>query len=265
MSATANVGNYSLGKGIVYFGRTDANGDSLGELDLGNAPIFAITPETETLAHYESRDGIKEKDLEVETSIGYSLKITLDEIAKENLNLAFRGEDAITSETQSDGHAVNQVVTAKLGNWVKLPHRLLDADSEDITNITGLTHYTAGTDYEMDVNVGRIRALVGGSITDDQVLYVDYTYNAYDIPTVKAASRTTIEGLIRFVGDPAIGPVYEVECWKVRLKCDADVNFISDDWATISLTGEILKDAANHPDEPFFRVWCDDEDSATPS
>ena len=264
MSLAPNVENYSLGKGVVYFDRLDADGNATGELDLGNAPVFSVTPTQESLAHFESRSGIKEKDKEVDTTIGMSVKITLDEYSKENLNLALKG-DAIETQTQADGTQINAVVVVFQDRWVELPHRKVDEESVGVTDQTGAIHYTRGTDYRVDETSGRIFVYSAGAIADGQTVLVDYNYNAYSVPTINPVTRSNVEGYLRFKGDPTVGPAYEVELWRVKLKCDSDINFITDDWATVELTGEVLKDVANHEDDPWGRVWALSEDALTES
>lgn len=252
MPASPSVDNYSLGKGIVYFDRTDEDGNATGELDLGNAPTFSILPTVETIAHFESRSGIKEKDLEVETTAGFTGKIILDEYSAENLLLAFRG-DEVEYDSQGDGTVTDEGIVAHAGKWSKLLYR--NVSNVVVTDVSGVTTYTENTDYTVDATIGRIKILSSGSITDLEALYVDYSYSASSVPRVSALTRSEIQGLIRFVGDPAVGPALHVVIWKVRMKCDADVNFISDDWGTISLSFEVLKDVANHPNDPWFKAY----------
>jgi len=60
-----------------------------------------------------------------------------------------------------------------------------------------------------------------------------------------------IEGEFRFYGDPSAGPKYNFYLWKVLLKCNTELNFISDDWATIPFEAEVQDDTTNHPDSPY--------------
>jgi hypothetical protein len=92
MPTAPSTSNYYLGKGIVKFDRFDDAGLPTGLRDMGNAPAFTILPVLETLDHFSSREGIKTKDLSVDTMIGATVKFTLDEYDKENLALALLGE-----------------------------------------------------------------------------------------------------------------------------------------------------------------------------
>jgi hypothetical protein len=84
--------NYYLGKGILMFDRFDADGLPTGLYDLGNAPAFSIQPVIEKLAHYSSRGGVREKDLEVVIQVGATVKFTLDEMSAKNLAMAMLGD-----------------------------------------------------------------------------------------------------------------------------------------------------------------------------
>lgn len=246
MTASPNVANYSLGKGKVYFARLNDDGTNQGELDLGNAPAFNMNTTQETLDHFESMAGIKEKDLQVETSIGSGINFTLDEYSKENLALAFRAEEP-TTESQSGGSVAAESVTMYTGKWVKVLYR-------NISNVV-IAGAVEGTDFEVDFATGRIKAIVGGTLVDATAVNVAYDYSSEEWGIVNGISNgTSIEGFLRFVGNPEQGPKYEIEIWKVKIRSTADLPFISDDWGTIQFEGEIQKDVANHPNYPWFKI-----------
>jgi hypothetical protein len=92
MPTAPSTGNYYLGKGVLKFDRFDALGLPTGLRDMGNAPNFTIQPVVETLPHYSSRGGIREKDLEVVTLVGATVKFTLDEYDRQNLAAAVLGD-----------------------------------------------------------------------------------------------------------------------------------------------------------------------------
>jgi len=92
MPTAPSTGNYYLGKGVLKFNKLDADGLPTGLRDLGNAPNFTIQPVVETLDHFSSRAGTKEKDMQVVTLVGATVKFTLDEYDPENVALAMLGE-----------------------------------------------------------------------------------------------------------------------------------------------------------------------------
>jgi hypothetical protein len=79
--------NYFIGKGIVVIKR---DGQTTFK-DMGNAPEFEFTPNTDTLDHFSSREGVKTKDKTVVLSKGGDLRILMEEATPENLGLLICG------------------------------------------------------------------------------------------------------------------------------------------------------------------------------
>lgn len=83
-----NTGNYRVGKGIVTF---KAAGDSEFR-HLGNVPSLEFTPTIETLEHFSSMEGVKEKDLEIVLERSGELVMIFEEWTPRNLGIALLGE-----------------------------------------------------------------------------------------------------------------------------------------------------------------------------
>jgi len=252
MSRSPSTDNYLLGKGKLYIDLLDSSGARTGEMDIGNCPAFAITPTIESLDHFESMSGVREKDKSVDVSAGFTAKFTTDEYSRWNLMLAIFGTDEGTF-SQGTGHQINESVTATIDRWSKLLRR--NVHTLVVTNAAGTVTYTEGTDYSVDQFVGRIKPLSGGSISSGQALLVDYNYDATQYSTISAMESSSIEVFVRFVGAPQVGPHYEVEIWKGKIKPAGDIGLISDEWSSMDFEIEILKDAANHPTEPWFKIY----------
>ena len=71
---------------------------------------------------------------------------------------------------------------------------------------------------------------------------------------VDALTASDVTGELLFVGQPDQGPGLVVQCWKVTLSLSGEVGLISEELASIPMTGEVLADDLNHPESPFFRV-----------
>ena len=69
-----------------------------------------------------------------------------------------------------------------------------------------------------------------------------------------ALTASDVTGELLFVGQPDQGPGLVVQCWKVTLSLSGEVGLISEELASIPMTGEVLADDLNHPESPFFRV-----------
>jgi len=159
---------YYVGRGIVSFDRY-VDGLPTGMRDLGNCPRFDLTPATEELPHYSSREGLKTKDKVVVLSAEATIPFTLDEYDLDNIVLAVLGE--------------------------KL-----------------------------------------------------------DETTVALLRDPEVEGHLRFVGNPAAGPTFQVDLWSVQLKPTSPIPFISDEWGIVEFEASIQNDAANHPTTPYGQI-----------
>ena len=249
--------NYQLGRGVVYFNPLDpSTGIAKGEVDLGNAPAFSLNTEIEELEHFSSRAGLRVVDKKVTLSLKLIGSFTLDEINVRNLAFAFLGDEATT--VQGSGSATDEPLTVDLTDaWYKLEYRNIDPDSESVEPDGGGAPYVKGTDYEMDYTTGRILILASGNISSTDELDIDYDYQAITgMETVQLAKNTKVEGLLRFIGNPATGVTFEGVWWKVTLSLAGEVGFITEaDWATMEYEFEVQSDTENHPNSPLGEIY----------
>ena len=259
-----SVDNYMIGKGKCYFDRNDSDGNSTGELDLGNDPSFSLGLENENLDHYSSMDGVKKKDKSAVISTDQTIAFTLDEINIENLNLALFG-DGVEYLNLSDGIETDKAAIAKVDRWVKLAHRKLNSGTVVITNAAGTVTYTEVTDYTLDLVRGRFYTVSTGGISNNENVLVDYKHSDASYPIVNSATNVVSEGLLRFVGNNDYGSSYEVELWKVKLSVNGEIPLITEDWSQIEFTAEVLDDSENHPESPYGRIIDLDGDLAVES
>lgn len=103
--------NYTLGRGMLFFARYDANGNPTDDfLYIGNSPEFNLTIETENLDHFSSDYGIREKDLSIALQVNRTGSLTTDNISKENLALFFYGDSSTVTTIAASN--LTQVLTA---------------------------------------------------------------------------------------------------------------------------------------------------------
>ena len=121
-----------------------------------------------------------------------------------------------------------------------------------------LTHYSSRTGLKVKDK----------TVTLSAEGVVRFTLDEYDIDNLtmavlgtKLTQRTialfqdpTLEGHLRFVGDPAAGPDFQVDLWNVKLKPTSEIPFISDEWSTIEFEAEIQSDVDNHPTCPYGQI-----------
>jgi hypothetical protein len=247
-----------IGSGDLNIDVYNASGALTGELDVGNAKAFAINApkiEKKELTGFR-RENYGKKIASVPISKEQELKITLTDINRKNLVLAMMGTDAAYSQTAGNNTSTPETVVAVLGKWVKLANRRLDPAHKPVVTGAGTTPptYVEGTDYEIDYQVGRIRALSGGAITDATSIEVGSTWlgitNGFK---VQALTQNTIYAFIRMIGkDLAYGRDCEVIVHKVELVPSGDINWLTDDFASLEFTGTILNTPQGDWDVLFY-------------
>ena len=181
------------------------------------------------------------------------MKATLHEFTIQNLALALMGD--VSALAQGTGTITDEDATARSGCYVKLAYR--NVDDVVVEPAAGGSAYTEDEDYAVDAITGRIYIMTtaeGGSIADEAELHVSYSYAADTSQTVLAGMSGTIEGSLRFIGDPKRGRTFEMEVWHFTLAPEGGIPFISDEYGNITLNFEVLSDSENHPAEKFYRV-----------
>ncbi|MEO0250055.1 MAG: hypothetical protein ABIN58_11130 [candidate division WOR-3 bacterium] len=79
-------------------------------------------------------------------------------------------------------------------------------------------------------------------------------YGSVSGRTMTLLAEQKVEGHLRFIGDPAQGPQYKVELWKVTLKPAGELGFISDEWGKIDFEFTVEDDSDNHPTSPYGTI-----------
>lgn len=251
MPEAVNGNNILLGRGKVYFDRFDSAGNRTGELFLGNCPTFEITPSPEEIKKYSSADKAADLIASDVLRTSLALRIVGDEFSKENLAMALFGDTSTLAQT---GAAVtNEAISGVLqGRYYPLSKRQVSAVT--VTGPSGTPTYVLNTDYKVDAVSGRIYIVEGGGIADATNIEVDFTYATLSLPTVRGMNQTSVKGYLRFIGDPARGPKYECEIWRASIRADGAIGFISDEYSSFTLTGDIESDAIHHTSEPHYRL-----------
>lgn len=242
------MSNLTLGKGKLYFdafapGTTNPSG---GERFLGNCPEFNMSVERETLEHYDSTEGINQKDDEVDTSITYSATLTCDEISKENLAIFFLGSASVITEAGSTGNSdtFNNSVPGnryQLGTSASNPSGVRKVTNVVVKDDAGTpTTFALGDDYEVDLDRGAVTVKVGGAITEGTNLVIDYDVTAHSRDLV-ISEGATVEGTMRFIATNPKGAKRDYFMPRVKLTSSGDIALIGESWQQLSLGVEVLK------------------------
>lgn len=223
-----------------------------GERDVGNAVNFVINPPT--LEKKEligmRRENYAQTIKSVIIKNEQEIKFTLTDINRENLRLALFGTDSDFTQVAGNNVALPEEITAKLDTWVKLSNRNLDATAPNKPVVkdkaTGLITYVEGTHYEIDYQTGRLYALSSGTITDGEALTVSSAWPAITGGfRVQANDVNKFEVFLRLIGkDQANERNLEVIVHKAQIEPSGDINWLTEDFATLEFNGKILAVAA---------------------
>lgn len=222
-------------EGDVYIDREDENGDSTGLKLLGNTTKFEIKESVEKkqrVSRAKANFGtVLDSDFLKNPS---ELAIGCDEFDGAPLEFALLGDQddvAVTGGTVS-----NEDCVVILDAFVELAHE--EISSVVVTaNGTGPT-YTEGTDYEVNADMGWLKALSGGAIADGATVDVDYVYASQSGIQISAGTSTLIKGKVVLDGrNRANGRRIKVTIPRTALGPNAAIDFKSGDFAGIELQG----------------------------
>lgn len=260
--------NLLIGRGVGYFDRFDSNSASTGELDLGNIKDAGITPAITEKEHMSTRRGIKEIDKVIEVERKFTCKFVLEEISNENLMLAIRGPlsnwngSNYLSQTAGVIAAGDPMtITARQNRWVMLTkNSIVYRNVSNVVVKDGATTFTENLDYKIDYSTGRLftlydgQARTGQGIYDQEQLTITLSYGTFKYPLILTAEQVQMEGFFRFVSTSPVGPNYEWNIWRMKVKCTSEIKLISDDYTNLSFEGDIYSDIANHPTNPYLQI-----------
>lgn len=250
MNITPSSDNILLGSGAL-FADIYKDGKLTGEFHFGNVTAFSVSTADEVKEKYGSMDKSRGLLKAVTTKRNITLKVTGDYFSPENLMLNTMGELGTFTQAAGSQAALTITTAAKKGRFYALAHR-------NVSNVVvkaGSTTFVENTDYAVDKVSGRVYVVPTGAITEGATLTASYDYATVSAQTIEGGKAVMIEAFIRFVGDPAAGPAYEVQVFKVQLTPDGELGFISDDFGSWSLTGKVLADTTRPANEsPYYKA-----------
>lgn len=261
---SSNDQNYVVGRGRLFFDKfaDGCNNSEHGELYFGNTPELSLSSDTETLDHYSSDYGLREKDLTVMLEHSRSGSFVTDHISQDNLALFFLGDRTKVTQTQVTGakEVFENVMLGRhlqLGTSEALPmgvrniENLLiyvaDKDTSinlgdgDISTIEGVTKVNFAGQVEYDLALARIYIEpTATEIKDGQQVIVQYDIAAQTRDLIIARNRM-IYGSLRFLSANPVGDAKDFFWPKVMLQPDGDYALKGDDWQQLGFTFSVLR------------------------
>lgn len=254
--------SYMIPRGRVTFNPLNAAGAYTGEIPFGNCPGVGFSTETEKAEHFSSEAGLAEKDASIIVRITRTGTLTCDNFSGANLALFVAGEK--TTHAQAAATIADEVHTVMAGRLYQLGATSSNpAGARNITDVTvttpdGLTTYAAGTDYNIDLGLGRLQIMAGGAIaaaataaapTNGGVaavnIWVGYKTAAKQWEQIRSGASAEVRGALRVVSDVASGENRDWYFPDVTLTPSGELPLVQEgtEFVTMEFGIEILKPA----------------------
>lgn len=224
-----------LGAGQLFFDPFDANGAKTGERYYGDTPGFSINVTSEKVEVFNSDTAIAELLANIATKVTRTATILAQDISVANLTTFALA--TLDSAAQSSSSVTDHPIAGVLqGRWYQIgvsstfPTGARALSAVVVTNDAGTpVVYDLTTDYELDLDLGRIYIVVGGDIVDGTNLEIDYTKAAVAWDRISTGEALSARGALRYIADNTRGPNRDVYAPQVELRPNGDVAFKSRD------------------------------------
>jgi hypothetical protein len=239
--------NYVLGRGKVYFDRfAPGTKNKTGERYFGNTPEITYNTESETLDHFNSDAGIRQKDDQAILEITRTLTFIGDDITADNMALFFLADVSTQVQAALTGQTTVYATIVKdrhyqIGVTTGNPTGVRNVTAVVVEPAAGGTPYTLGTDYTLDAALGRIYIPATSNIVPASGVEITYNQPATTREQIITANNTSVEGALRYVSDNPKGRQRDLYFPFVQLRPNGDFALKGDEWMQLPFTGEVLK------------------------
>lgn len=236
---------YVLGRGKVYFARF-TTGQVPGPFKyVGNTPEFNLTIESETLDHFSSDEGIREKDDSVALEVTRSGSMICDDINADNVALFFFGSTINVATVAATGQSedfdgMNQGDIGQLGLTIQNRVGTRGVANFTLTGSGGTPTYVLGTDYSVDLDRGMFSILEGGGISNGTDVVANFDIRASTQVQVLSGSEP-VEGAMRMLENNPKGADRDIFLPYVKITPNGDLAIKGDEWRQIPFSLEALK------------------------
>lgn len=241
--------NYSILKADVFLAKYGTDDFQ----HVGNAPSLTYSPSVETLEHFSSMAGVREKDAEVATTVAATVAMTLDEMTVRNIAIAMLGSEEVFTQAAATGE-----VSIFEGVEVGGQYLLKGGSVSNVAITDGATtpvSYVAGTHYTVDADAGvvTVTAIPSGADTNLEVTYDVASVAAGTRKAVNLLQDTNQEYSLVSIGRNDVGKRYRIEVGRIKITPTGSLGLISDEFAQLEIEGTALRDSTK-PTHPFGRA-----------
>lgn len=220
------ITNLTIPAGKIYFDAKDAvTGLLTGERYFGDTPGCSMAAETTSLEVYTSDDQLSELAADVPISIKRSFKFKAIDISPENLAI-FVVADILTIAQTTAAVTAESLGAVKQDRYYQIGQTANKAGRRGLSLVTvkvGASTKILGTDYTLDLALGRIYIVPGGGIANAAVVLVDYTYATNSRTQLASTVNNTVQfGALRFLASHTLGPNRDFYMPTVALSSDGE-------------------------------------------
>lgn len=234
------TGDYFAGRGRLYFRLTGATRVE----ELGDTDDFTISMENERLERFSTQYGTRTKTDTRLLQQSATAQFTLMQNTARNMAMIFGAEKSFKTQAAATGtYTHNSVATGDI-----LDLGALDVSIVSILGNNTVTGAYTTDNYELDERAGLLKITsiplnaTGLTGIDVKFLKSEITGSAGRL-NVGLGSSPDLEGTLIFVGlDPDNNPVEKITLHKVKLAPNGDVNFISDEYRSLPIIGDVIAD-----------------------
>lgn len=242
------------GQGKVLIGTRQGNGLPGVLRWVGNASVFRVAQNEDTVERKESYTGNRLPNRRMTRGRGGEITITFDEFNKENMAIALLGQNTLVAA----GAAVTNfsfATGAVVGDSLLLPSKNVTAVA--VRDSSGAPKTLPPAQYDVDLFAGTITLLdltTGGPYV--QPFKADYTPGAVNV--VGAFKLLATEVYIRMDGiNTDDGSRCICDVFRNRLSPSRQMDFINDDFNDFEVAGSVLADltrSANSAGGQFYSL-----------
>ena len=165
--------------------------------------------------------------------------LELPEVNKESLSIALLGTESVLAQSAGTWTEQPVPVTTK-DAWLDMGKLNITKAGFTVKDATGVTTYVEGTDYLVNHRMGWIKVLPGSAIAKGDVLEATGAYGVVGGTLIRGATNSQIRAKFRLDGVNFADqlPVI-VDVWEAIISADSAFDFLSSDFASISLPGRL--------------------------
>ena len=243
--------NYVLGSGELHFSpftpgtRVPAEGQEY----LGNTTEINLAVESETLDHFDTDHGIRQKDDAVLLEKNMSGSFITDHISPGNISRWFTGEASVVSQLAAAGETMT-ITGVKKGRRYQL-----GVSPSNPSGIRGISAYSAvkvdtpsnvtlvlNVDAKWDPDTGGFYVLPSSAIVDDgDDVILTFTVTATTYNRVISGSNNILEGELFYKSFNGKGLQGDFFFPYVQLAPDGDYALKGEDWQALGFTFQALQ------------------------